>query len=278
MKRLLVTAIAGLFAMTALNASAADMKIRIGVEGAYPPFSYVDTDGSLKGFDIDIANALCETLNAECTLVQQDWDGIIPALLARKYDAIIASMSITEERKKAVDFTNKYYNTPARFIAPKGTEIKFLTEGDESMTITDASAVSFNTEALAGKSIGVQRATTHDNFLTEVFGDSVDIKRYATQDEVYLDLASGRIDMAVQDSVAALDGFLNTEDGKDFTFVGPALADPKYHGEGAGIAVRKGEDELREALNNAIRTIRENGTYQEINNKYFDFDVYGGES
>ena len=221
MKRLLLSALTVLLGFATLSTSAADMKIRIGVEGAYPPFSEVSPDGQLQGFDIDIANALCAVLNAECTLVQQDWDGIIPALMARKYDAIIASMSITPERLEKVDFTKKYYNTPAKFIAPKGTEITFLLEGEETGTISDESQAKFNTEALAGKSIGVQRATIHDKFLSDVFGDSVDIKRYATQDEVYLDLQSGRIDFAIQDSVAALDGFLNKEEGQGFEFVGP---------------------------------------------------------
>jgi len=278
MKRLLLSVLALVFSLSSALVGAADMKIRIGVEGAYPPFSEVGPDGELKGFDIDIAHALCETLNAECTLVQQDWDGIIPALMARKYDAIIASMSITPERKEKVDFSKKYYNTPARFIAPKGTEIQFLLEGDETGTISDESQVKFNTEALAGKAIGVQRATIHDKFLTDVFGDSVDIKRYGTQDEVYLDLQSGRIDLAIQDSVAALDGFLNKEEGEGFMFVGPSFSIPKWHGDGAGIAVRKGDDELREALNKAIDDIRASGQYDEIQQKYFDFDIYGGES
>ena len=261
-----------------VNQAYAQKKLRIGVEGAYPPFSQVNTQGQLEGFDIDIANALCATMQAECTLVQQDWDGIIPALLARKYDAIIASMSITEERKKKVDFSKKYYNTPAKLIVAKGMDIKILTEGDESGTISDAMQAKFNLDALQGKTIGVQRATTHDSFLSDNFGDNVTIKRYGTQDEVYLDLKAGRIDMALQDSVAALDGFLSTDDGKDFTFVGPAFADPKWFGEGAGIAVRKGEGELLEALNNAIEEIRANGTYQKIQEKYFDFDIYGGDS
>ena len=278
MKRLLLATCTVLFSLSAATVSAADMKIRIGVEGAYPPFSEVSPEGELQGFDIDIANALCAELNAECTLVQQDWDGIIPALMARKYDAIIASMSITPERKEKVDFTNKYYNTPARFIDPKGTEITFLLEGDENGTVTDETKVKFNTEALAGKSIGVQRATIHDKFLTDVFGDSVDIKRYGTQDEVYLDLQSGRIDLAVQDSVAALDGFLDREEGQGFQFIGPSFSIPKWHGDGAGIAVRKGDDELREALNRAIDAVRASGEYQKIQEKYFDFDIYGGES
>jgi len=233
-------------------------KIRIGVEGAYPPFSSIMADGKLVGFDIDIANALCAELGAECDLVPQDWDGIIPALLAKKYDAIIASMSITEERKKKVAFTNKYYNTPAKFVRRKGSGIEISMEG------------------LKGKTVGVQRATTHDNFITGEFGDSVDIKRYATQDEAYLDAVAGRLDLLLADSVAMDDGFLKTDQGKDFEFVGPGYSEVKYFGEGAGIAVRKEDQDLVDMLNKAIDAIRANGTYEKINGNYFDYDVYGG--
>jgi len=233
-------------------------KVRIGVEGAYPPFSWIEPDGQIKGFDIDIARALCEEMGAECELVPQDWDGIIPALLARKYDAIVASMSITEERKKKVAFTDKYYNTPAKFARRKGSGIEVTQEG------------------MKGKTVGVQRATIHDNFITAEFGDSVEIKRYATQDEAYLDALSGRADLLLADSVAMSEGFLKTEDGKDWEFVGPDFTDPKYFGEGAGIAVRKEDTSLRECFNRALANIRADGTYKAINDEYFDFDVYGG--
>ena len=250
---------AAALAMVAGVATAQDMKkVRIGVEGAYPPFSWVDPDGTLKGFDIDIALALCKQMNAECELVQQDWDGIIPALLARKYDAIVASMSITEERKKKVAFSNKYYNTPAKFVRKKG------------------SGIEIDKASLKGKSVGVQRATTHDNFITAVFGDTVEIKRYGTQDEAYLDAVAGRIDLLLADSVAMDDGFLKTDSGKDFEFVGPGYTDPKYFGDGVGIAIRKSDTELVGAFNKAINAIRADGTYKKIQDKYFDFDVYGG--
>ena len=232
-------------------------KVRIGVEGAYPPFSYVQPDGQLAGFDIDIAKALCEAMGSECVLVAQDWDGIIPALLAKKYDAIIASMSITEERKQKVDFTNKYYQTPAKFIMKKGLMPEF------------------SREAMKGKKVGVQRATIHDRYLTDNYGSDVEIVRYASQDEAYLDLTAGRVDMLLADSVALSDGFLKKPEGKDYQFIGPDLNDPKWFGEGAGIAIRKGETELADKFNKAIETIRANGVYKKIQDKYFDFNVYG---
>jgi len=248
----------------ALSVQAADMReVKIGTEGAYPPFNFIDSDGKLQGFDVDIAKALCEQANFKCEFVVQDWDGIIPGLLAKKYDAIVASMSITPERKEVVDFTNKYYNTPARFIATKSFDIEI----PEDRAAAD--------KALAGKPVGVQRATIHENFLRDNFPD-VDLRVYATQDEANLDLVNGRVDLVMADSVALDEGFLKTPEGADFQFVGPSYSDPKWHGDGAGIAVRKGEDDLREALNKAIAAIRANGTYQKINAKYFDFDVYGG--
>ena len=244
------------------SASSADAKdwgnLRVGVEGAYPPFSWMEPDGTLKGFDIDIALAICAEMNAECELVPQDWDGIIPALLANKYDAIIASMSITEERKKKVSFSNKYYSTPAKFVRKKG------------------SGIEINESGLSGKSVGVQRATIHENFLKDNYGSIVDIKSYGTQDEAYLDFTAGRIDLLLADSVALDDGFLKTDAGKDAEFVGPDFADPKWFGEGAGIAIRKDDMDLQKLLNDAITAIRANGTYKKINDKYFEFDVYGG--
>jgi arginine/ornithine transport system substrate-binding protein len=231
-------------------------KVKIGTEGAYPPFNSIDTNGELVGFDVDIAKALCDAANFECEFVVQDWDGIIPGLIAKKYDAIIASMSMTEQRREVVDFTDKYYNTPAKFVAAAGAGFDLSPEG------------------LAGKVIGVQRATIHENFARAMFPDA-EIRSYATQDEANADLVSGRVDLVMADSVALLDGFLKTDAGNGFEFVGPDYNDPKYHGEGVGVAIRKGEDDLRAAFNEAIDKIRADGTYQAINEKYFDFDVYG---
>ncbi|MBC8258018.1 MAG: ABC transporter substrate-binding protein [SAR324 cluster bacterium] len=256
MKKLITVALLALLTLGTSVSAKEWNKIRVGVEGAYPPFSWVESDGTLKGFDIEIAMALCKEIGAECVLVPQDWDGIIPALLARKYDAIIASMSITEERKKKVAFSDKYYNSPAKFARKKGSGI----------TISKA--------GLKGKTVGVQRATIHENFVVGQFGDSVNIKRYGTQDEAYLDAVAGRVDLLLADSIAMEDGFLKTDKGKGWEFVGPGYSDPKYFGDGAGIAVRKNNGDLVELFNKAIKAIRANGVYKSINNKYFAFDIY----
>ncbi len=258
MKRGIFFVVFILAAFTAQSLFAANIeKVRIGTEGAYPPFNYIDESGELQGFDVDIAKALCEAAGVEYEFVTQDWDGIIPGLIAKKYDCIIASMSMTPEREKKVDFTKKYYQTPAKFVAKEGADIEISKEG------------------LKGKTVGVQRATVHENFVRDRFGDAVDIKAYATQDEANMDLVSGRVDLVVADSVVLLEGFLNTEAGEGYGFIGPGFTDEKWFGKGIGIAVREGDDDLRKLLNNAIDTIRANGVYKEINDKYFNFDVYG---
>ena len=237
------------------QAQAADV-LRIAIEGAYPPFSSKTASGELVGFDVDIANALCDQMGRKCEMVEQEWDGIIPGLIAKKYDAIIASMSITPERKKRIDFTNKYYNTPAKLVAPENSGLVATKEG------------------LAGKRLGVQRGTTHQCYAEKFFPDA-ELVLYSTQEDVFLDLASGRIDLQLSDSLQAFEGFLSQDAGKGYAFLGGDANDLECYGEGAGIAIRKGETELRGAFNDAIDAIRANGTYQEINAKYFDFDIYG---
>ena len=251
------TALALALALPFAAALAAEpTKLRVGVEGAYPPFSSVGPDGQIKRFDIDIAKALCEQIKAQCTLVQLDFDGMIPALQARKIDMIVASMSITPERLKVVDFSDKYYTTPNRLIAKAGSGI-------------DGTPAGFK-----GKKIGVQRATINDRYATAKFSGA-SIVRYGKQDEIYLDLAAGRIDATLVDGIAGNEGFLKTPAGKGYTFVGPAYDDPEFFGKGAGIAVRKSDTELRDKLSAAIQAIRANGTYKQIAARYFDFDIYG---
>lgn len=251
MKRTLIAA----FAATLFASAAHADTLKICAEGAYPPFSLTNEAGNLEGFDIDIANALCDEMGVSCEIKATEWDGIIPALLEKKCDAIIASMSITEERKKQIDFTTKYYNTPAKFVAADDADFELTADG------------------LSDLVVGVQRGTVHQDFMEGEFPD-VELKLYGTQDEVYLDLAAGRLDVIIQDSVAAKDGFLDTDNGKGFAFIGPDYAIPKYHGEGAGIGIRKEDVVLKYALSGAIDAILKNGKYGFINAKYFDFLIY----
>ncbi|MCB1759391.1 MAG: ABC transporter substrate-binding protein [Gammaproteobacteria bacterium] len=221
-------------------------KIRIGTEGAYPPFNMIDKDGQVAGFDVDIARALCAKMDAECVFVTQDWDGIIPGLLARKYDAIVASMSITDERRKAVDFSERYYSNSLGLIAKKGAGI--------------------DPKNLSGRTLGAQRATIAADHASAMAGS--DAKLYDTQENAYLDLNSGRIDVLVTDRLPGYD-WLNSDQGQDFEFIGDAID----IGDQIGIAVRKG-DKLRERLNRAIEAIRADGSYDRINAKYFPFSIY----
>jgi len=245
-----------LLSLTLLTSTSAFAEtVRVGVEGAYPPFSKVNKDGKLEGFDIDIAHALCKNMGVECKLIKQDWDGLIPALMAKKFDAIIASMSMTDERKEKVNFTNHYYKSPARFIHKKGQPFEISKAG------------------LKGKSVGVQRGTVSDKFVTGTFGEGVDIKRYGTQEEIYLDLNAGRVEFVFADAFVLIE-FLNSDKGKDYEFVGESYTDQKYFGDGIGIAVRKGDTKLTDSLNKAIAGIRKDGTYETIRKKYFDFEIF----
>ncbi|MCG8429142.1 MAG: transporter substrate-binding domain-containing protein [Chromatiales bacterium] len=230
------------------TASAGGMKIRIATEGAYPPFNMKDASGELIGFDVDIAKALCEQLKAECTIVAQDWDGIIPALLAKKYDAVVASMSITEERMKKVDFTGRYYSNYLRFGAKKGSAIK-------------------SADDLIGKNVGAQRATVAGQWLEDNMAGKVRVKLYDKQTAAYADMTSGRLDAILSDAYPLFDWL---KENPDYEYVGEKVD----INDQIGIAVRKNEAELRDALSGAIKSIRENGTYAKINAKYFPFDIY----
>lgn len=256
----LVTRIAAAVLIVAASAAGASAKewktVRIGTEGAYPPFNYIEK-GEIKGFDVDIAKAMCEKMKVTCTFQAQDWDGIIPALLAGKYDAIAASMSITEERQKQIAFSDKYYKTPASFTARKDTKI------------TDTSPA-----ALKGKVLGAQGSTIHSNFLEDVYAKAgAEVKLYGKQDEANLDLANGRLDAVLADKTVQLE-WMKSKEGQCCKFVGSEYTDPKYFGEGVGIGIRKADTDLVDMFNKAIKEIRADGTYEKINEKYFPFSVY----
>ena len=234
----------------ALGSAQAQEKLRIGTEGAYPPFNNLTADGELVGFDVDIARALCEEMKVECEFVTQDWDGIIPALQANRFDAIVASMSITEDRKKQVDFTNKYYSNTLNFVAPKDSD--------------------FSPDAVGSATIGVQQGTISATFAEDTYPDA-DVKAYPTQLEAYADMEAGRVD-AILGDFGVLYEWVAGDGAECCEFKGEAVSSD----DEIGIAVRKGETELAEKFNAAIDAIRANGTYKEINAKYFTFDVYGG--
>ncbi|MGC5700066.1 ABC transporter substrate-binding protein [Pseudomonas sp. NFXW11] len=235
----------------AFSASAAAETLKMGIEAAYPPFNNKDASGQVVGFDKDIGDALCAKMKVECSVVTSDWDGIIPALNAKKFDFLISSLSITDERKQAVDFTDPYYSNKLQFIAPKDkTEFK-----------TDKAS-------LKGKIIGAQRATLAGTWLEDNLGDDITIKLYDTQENAYLDLTSGRLDAILADKYVNYE-WLKSEAGKPYEFKG----EPVEESDKIGIAVRK-KDPLREKLNAALKEIVADGTYKKINDKYFPFSIY----
>ena len=234
--------------------SHAQQKLRMATEGANPPFSSISSGGKVEGFDVDISNALCTAMKADCELVTQDWDGIIPALQSKKYDTIIASMNITDDRKKVVQFTKPYYYSPVVFVAPKGKKPADIAPA-----------------TLAGKVIGVQGSTSHDSYLQDKYAKST-VRQYPTIDDAYRDMVAGRVDMVLYDKLAVY-AWLQTDPGKCCDIAGPDLNDPAYFGSGVGIALRKGEDDLKKKLDTALDTIMADGTYAKINAKYFPFDI-----
>ncbi|RUV26437.1 MAG: transporter substrate-binding domain-containing protein [Mesorhizobium sp.] len=261
MKPFLKTALAAtLIALSgAFSASAEQIKVGFSPE-AYPPFYSQDASGNWAGWEVDIVNAICSEAKLDCVLTPIPWDGLIPALKTKKIDAIMNSMSITDERKKEIDFSEKYYNTPTAVIGAKDQKFDATPEG------------------LKAKIIGVQASTVHAAYAKKHFTDAAEIKEYQTQDEANQDLAAGRIDATQADSIA-LDAFLKSDQGKACCDLkGYVAPDLEVLGPGVGAGVRQGDTGLKDKLNAAIKAIRANGKYAEITKKYFDFDIYGEES
>lgn len=251
----------------ATSAMAAE-KLRIGVSSeAYPPFSSQNAKNEWEGFEIDLLAALCKEMKVECKIVSTAWDGIIPALKAKKIDAIFSSMSITDERMKVIDFSDKYYNTPAEIIGKKDAPAISTVDNPNGKGGKIA-----NPADLKGKTIGVQTATIHADYANTYFKDAT-IKVYDTTDNHNADLIAGRIDYALEDSIVA-DEFLKTAAAKDLGVKLIVPADPIF-GTGVGVGIRKSDTKLKERFNAAIKAVRASGEYDALAKKYFSFNVYG---
>ncbi|MCS4260031.1 amino acid ABC transporter substrate-binding protein (PAAT family) [Pseudomonas protegens] len=243
---------AGACALVIAASTAQAETLKIATEGAYPPFNYVDSNNQLHGFDVDIANALCERMKVECQIVAQDWEGIIPALLAKKYDAVVASMIATDERKKKIAFSNHYYRTPLSVAVPKDSDI------------TDAQT------NFKGRTVGGQASSTQAIYAEDHYGPAgADVKFYPTLDEANSDLAAGRVDGVIADKFPLLAWAEST--GKDCCKI---IGDVNGTTADASIAVRKEDNALRERLNKALDEIVADGTYKKISSRYFAFDIY----
>lgn len=238
-------------------------ELRLATEGGYRPFSETAPDGSLRGLDIDIGNAICAEMKLRCVWVKVDWETMIPALISYKVDAIVASMTITEERKRKVAFTSKYYATPLALVG----------RSEEPVEPERASA--------QRRKVGVERGTVADDFATRFWEDTgVEIIRYSLQDEAYVDLVAGRLDCVLSDYWQAYGGFLHRPEGRGYAVRGGKIygrnaEERKVIGEGAGIAVRKSDQKLRQTLDQGLAAIRVNGIYDEIVRRYFAEDIYG---
>ncbi|MDD2705585.1 MAG: ABC transporter substrate-binding protein [Acidocella sp.] len=263
MKKIFAPAIAALCvlgSLAPLTAQAKDFtQLTYGVDATYPPFESLSPSGDFQGFDIDLGKAICAELKVKCVFVSQDFSSIIPALQARKFDAILSSMTVTPERAKQVAFSSEMYNEPTSLVIKKGTGL-------------EPTAAS-----LKGKTVGVESGTIQESYAKAYWQpEGVNVVSYPGQDQVYADLLSGRLDASLQDSVEADYGFLRTPKGADYAFGGNVTYDPKHVlGSYIAIGVRKNDTELLKKIDWAIAEIVKNGTYKKIESQYFNFDVYG---
>lgn len=253
MKKLLSVSLIGLAVAAASSAQARDYDhVRIGVDVPYVPMEYRTAEGDLTGFDIDLGNAMCEEIGVTCEWIEQEWDGIIPGLLSRNYDAVMSSMTINDERRQQVLFSEPYITMPSAWFAAS------------DLDITEA-----NEETLEGLTIGVQRGTLQDNYVTDKYSSIADISRYSTADDMVLDMDAQRLDIVFLDFPIGQSTLVENEDA-DYTIVGEQISEPKeYFGDGFGIAFRQRDEALAEKFNEALATLQENGTYDEIHARYF---------
>ena len=277
-KKTILTVLASLFIIGNVSAE----KIKIGTEGAYPPWNSKDASGNLIGFEVELAQELCTIMKYECTIVEQDWDGMIPALVMRKFDAIMAGMSITDERMKTINFSQGYADEVASLAVMKGSSLEGI-DTPEGINLTLGGgdvkkALKTLTGALAGKTVCVQTATIHQNFLESGDVGKIDVRTYKTQDEVNLDLAAGRCDAALAAAVAFTD--YAEKSGKAVVLVGPTFSGGAF-GNGVGVGIRKGGDDaigkkdakLLKDFNRAINTARKKGIISKLAVKWFGFDA-----
>ena len=230
--------------------------IKLGIDATFPPFQTKNAEGKFEGFGVDFADAMCAEIKANCEWVESSWDGMIPALLARKFDAIFSSMFITEKRMAQINFSDPISNSPSHLVAPKGSKL-------------------LNTvETLKGKRIGVEQGSAQETYAKEVWQVAgVEIVPYQNTELLNADLVAGRVDATFQGDLQVTEAFLKKPAGAGFELVGEAIRDKKYFGAGDGIGFRKEDTELRDAFNKALATIVANGTFKKINDKYFTVDI-----
>jgi octopine/nopaline transport system substrate-binding protein len=258
------------------GAVAQEKSVKIATEGAYAPWNFTGAGGKLEGFEIDLANDLCARMKVKCEIVAQDWDGIIPALNAKKYDAIMAGMSITDERKKVIDFAGPYANSPNGFLVAKNSPLaKMLGTGQAYNLGTQQAeaekAIDALKPVLKGKTVGVQGSTIHSNFADKYLKGTAEIREYKSTEAHDLDLAAGRIDAVLADATAII-GTLEKPEFKDYVLVGPSITGGML-GAGVGVGLRKDDTELKKSFNDAIQAAIKDGTVQKLSMKWFKIDT-----
>jgi octopine/nopaline transport system substrate-binding protein len=251
-------------------------KIKIATEGAYPPWNDTNASGNLVGFEIELAQDLCARMNAACKIIPQKWRGIIKGLNAGKYDAIMAAMSITEDRKKLVKFSRNYAGTPNVFVVRKDHPLANFRSDLKQLTIDDISpaeqaALDAIFKAFKGKIIGVQVATTHAKFADQYMGDLAEIRIYDFQHTIDLDLYQGRLDAVIGD-FSYWQPLIQTEQGKDYKIVGPHMTGGPFGG-GVGVAVRKKDQDLADKFSRAIEEAIKDGNIKKMAVKWFGYDA-----
>lgn len=263
----------GLFAAAAAQTWT---RVRIGTEGAYPPWNYSDSAGELIGFEIDLARDLCARMKVECELITADWESMIPALQAGAYDAIMAGMPITDERKQRIAFSDSYAAMPAYFAVLRSSDLAAFRSELERVQLDhveacEQAALDTLRHAFAGRTVGVQVATPHADFLEKYLGDVVEIQKYDTQENLNLDLRAGRVDLALA-SISYWQPLLESEKGADLTLIGPGMTGGPF-GEGVGVGLRQEDTELIAMFNEAIAAARADGTIARLAQEWFGFDA-----
>ncbi len=271
---LLAMAFMPLFAGIA-SAQALPGEIKIATEGAYPPWNYTNADGSLTGYEIDLTHALCERMKVKCTIVSQEWNGIIPGLTVGKYDAIIASMGVTPERKKVIAFSKSYAKAPNGFLTTSDNDLKSLADAGHAFDLIDSpadaqAAIDELKLKFKGKVIGVQTGSTASNFVREYF-KGMEIRDYPTFEQLALDLANGRLDIGVA-NVTTFKPVIEANKGV-LVSTGPTFAGGVLGQGTTNIALRQGDDTLRQAFDAAITSVNNDGTNKALTEKWFGVDI-----
>lgn len=275
MRRKVISAIILMLGMGIATSAARAETLTIVTEGAFRPWNFTEADGSLSGYEVDLAQDLCARIQATCTVVAQDFSASIPGLLARKFDIIMTAMLITPKREEAIAFSRPYGRTPQLFAVRKDGELTALGHTGELFSLDDeaasAAAIAELGKELAGKTVGVQGAASQSAFLAKYFGDKVTVREYKTTEEHNADLVAGRVD-AVMAAMSNLSDFVTKEHPDELTFAGPRFVGGVL-GKGVGAGFRKEDEKLRARYDEALQAAVADGTVARLSNKWFGFDM-----